>query len=222
MIHKWHTPLLPLVLGAAPFLVACGNEHQGPVVDQIPEAYDASPPTGPCGAVEQRHGIEGHDHVPICTSVRYGTTPPSSGSHYPVWAAFKVYDSAIPEGYWVHDLEHGAVVISYNCAAPRGGDGADSGTCASDVEAAHRMLDALPDDPLCTGLAQGVRHRTLLVPDPKLDVPFAASAWGWTLRAQCFDETTFRAFIDRHYAQGPENFCDQGAEISASVADCGG
>jgi hypothetical protein len=193
------------------------------VEDPIPEAFDASPPTGPCAAVEQRHGIEGHDHVPSCTTIRYGTTPPSSGSHYPEWAAFKVYDSAIPEGFWVHDLEHGAVVLSYNCALARSdGDASPAGDCASDVAAARRMIDSLPDDPLCTAAAEGVRHRIVLVPDPKLDVPFAASAWGWTLRARCFDEGTFRAFVDRHYAQGPEALCAQGADVSASVADCGG
>jgi len=193
-------------------LVACGNGGPtGPVRDPVPDAYDASAPMGPCAAVEQRFGIEGQDHVPVCTKVQYGTKPPSSGSHYPVWAAFKTYGSAIPEGYWVHDLEHGGVVISYHCP-----DG-----CASDVAAAQKMIDALPDDPLCTGLAEGVRHRVVLTPDPKLDVPFAASAWGWTLRARCFDPDAFREFFDRHYGQAPENFCNDGANVTASVEDCG-
>jgi hypothetical protein len=45
----------------------------------------------------------------------------------------------------------------------------------------------------------------IVSPDPTLDVPFAASAWGYTLRAQCFDRARFADFIQRHANQGPEN-----------------
>jgi hypothetical protein len=83
------------------------------------------------------------------------------------------------------------------------------------------MLDALPDDPECTALGQGVRHRVVMTPDPKLDVPFAASAWGYTLRAQCFDATAFDAFARAHYGQGPEDLCEQGSNITANAASCG-
>jgi len=168
---------------------------------------------GRCAAVEQRHGIEGQTHVAECSAVHYGTNPPSSGDHYPVWAAFEIYSNPIPEGYWVHDLEHGAVVLSYNC--PNG--------CDSDVAAAKDMLTALPADPLCLASGSSASRRSVMTPDPHLDVPFAASAWGYTLRAQCFDADVFRSFVTRHYGAGPEDLCADGLDLSNGVSQgCGG
>lgn len=140
--------------------------------------------------------------MPVCSPVEYRTKPPSSGNHYPFWAAYKAYATPVPEGFWVHNLEHGTIVISYNCPAG----------CASDVAAAAQMLAALPQDPECVSLGEGVYRRSLMTPDPKLDVPFAASAWGWTLRARCFDPVAFQAFALAHYNQGPEDLCNQGED----------
>jgi hypothetical protein len=62
-----------------------------------------------------------------------------------------------------------------------------------------------------------------MTPDPKLDVPFAASAWGFTLRASCFDADAFRSFATKHNASGPEPLCGDGIDLSTGVAaGCGG
>lgn len=174
---------------------------------------------GTCGAVVEQQGIEGANHVAVCTVIDYGTKPPSSGDHYPVWGAYKTYTSAIPEGFWVHDLEHGAVVLTYNCAVGQGG----ASECAGEVAAAQQMIDSLPQDPACVELAENVLRRVVMTPDPKLDVRFAASAWGWTLRANCFDATVFRAFAMAHYDMGPESFCNDGEDpIAAGLpSGCG-
>jgi len=180
----------------------------GPLVDGPPSA-----PTGPCNAVVQQRGIEGFTHVPECSYVEYGTKPPSSGNHYAIWAAFKTYGAPIPEGFWVHDLEHGGIVLSYNCP--------DEG-CASDIAAAQTLIDGQPDDPLCDSVGGAPRVRMTMTPDPNLDVRFAASAWGWTLRADCFDPTTFGAFVTAHYGHGREHACGQGLDVSSGLPDgCG-
>lgn len=197
-----------LVFGSAA-ASACNDD--GPAVDST--SYEASAPMGPCDAVEQRHAIEGQTHVPECSTIAYGTKPPSSGNHYDSWAAFKIYTNAIPEGYWVHDLEHGAVVISYNCA---------DGGCGADVSAAAEMLNSLPPDPVCLATST-VPRRTIMTPDPNLDVSFAASAWGYTLRAKCFDADVFRSFVMRHSGAGPENLCGDGVDLAKGLAPgCGG
>jgi hypothetical protein len=152
----------------------------------------------PSNCTKQAHATE-------CGLVSYGTKPPSSGNHYPIWAAYQQYTVALPEGYWVHNLEHGAVVMSYNCP-----DG-----CPDDVEAAGKMMSAFPDDPLCAELGGPVRHRLILTPDPALDVRFAASSWGWTLRANCFDADAFNAFATQHYGQGPEAICSDGKDFAS-------
>lgn len=160
---------------------------------------------GACTAVVAQHPDEGATHVDCLPVPTYRTNPPSSGNHYMIWADFKTYDTPVPWGHLVHALEHGAIVIVYNCP-----DG-----CPDEVARAQAMIDALPYplDPADVDVADGfacvapTKGRIILAPDPKLDVRWAASAWTWTLRSQCFDEDTFSAFARAHYAQGRENFC---------------
>lgn len=57
----------------------------------------------------------GREHVTDISKITYNTNPPTSGSHFPIWAKKGVYDRAISDGYLLHSLEHGYVVISYNC-----------------------------------------------------------------------------------------------------------
>lgn len=194
--------VLCLVLGSA-----CGKVASDEGEPDAP-SYAASALTGPCAAVVQQHAIEGRTHVPVCSGVEYGTKPPSSGNHYPIWAAYQNYTTAVPEGFWVHNLEHGTIVLSYNCP-----DG-----CYGDVAAAAQMLAGLPQDGECVSLGEGVYRRTLMTPDPTLDVRFAASAWGWTLRANCFDPVVFQAFAMAHYNQGPEDICENG-EVAPTCGD---
>lgn len=167
-----------------------------------------NPPAGPatlytgdggCTATIAHHPVEGCAHVACPQAVSYATVPPSSGDHYPYWPDFRTYTGPVPWGNLVHALEHGAVVISYNC--PEG--------CPDEVAAAQAFIDALPADPLCSGADP---RRVILVPDPTLpapDVRFAASAWTWTLRASCFLEDAFAAFVRDHYGQGREALCGE-------------
>lgn len=159
-----------------------------------------------CNVRIQSQPNGGHLHTPDCTPVTYASNPPSSGTHYPDWAMYKTYSAPVPWGFLVHDLEHGAVVVSYNCP-----DG-----CPDEVAQAQALIDALPRDPGCGGAAM----RTVLVPEPDLDVRWAASAWTWTLRADCFDGGAFASFITAHY-QGPdtEGACGGGIDLSP-VAWC--
>lgn len=57
----------------------------------------------------------GRDHVTDISSIEYNSNPPTSGSHFPVWAKKGVYDRVLSDGYLIHSLEHGYVVVSYNC-----------------------------------------------------------------------------------------------------------
>ena len=118
----------------------------------------------------------------------------------------------MPRGFTVHDLEHGAIVISYKCA----------GGCAADLAALQAFIDARPADPLCVA---PLKSRIVITPDPLLEVPFAAAAWGFALTSQCFDLPALGAFIDAHYGLAPENFCIDGVDVTAPdagiPADCG-
>jgi hypothetical protein len=173
----------------------------------VPVASTTDPRMAGCPAVapaplgEANHPSEGATHLVLCSTTCYATNPPSSGNHYPVWPVYKTYSAPVPWGFLVHGLEHGAVIVSYNC--PCG--------CADEVAAAQAWIDALPIDSQC-----GEPPRVVLAPDPDLDVRWAASAWTWTLRAQSFDPVAFQAFFTAHYNNGPEVICDGYTDGSAT------
>jgi hypothetical protein len=151
-------------------------------------------------------------HVATCSPLSFATNPPTSGPHYPIWAAYESYTEPVPRGFWIHDLEHGGVVIAYNCP----------GGCAAEVAAIESFVSGLPVDPLCS---PPVQRRVVVTPDPLLDVKFAAVAWGAALKADCVDTPALGAFVSAHYAKAPEDFCGDGIDPTnpdAGVpADCG-
>lgn len=184
--------------------LACSDEpvESGPtnVIATHPVAGSA------CGAVERAYTLAEPEHVANCTPIKYGSNPPSSGTHYGTWAAFREYETPIERGFAVHSMEHGAVIISYNCE-----------DCAGEVAAAKDLIFELGPDPLCCSPAGGCPtpvSRLILMPDPELDVRFAAASWGFTLKADCFEPEAFRAFVEAHRGQGPEPMCADGVDVS--------
>ncbi len=164
-----------------------------------------------CSVVVESHTLDAGIHVTECSHIDYSTNPPSSGMHYPVWAAYQAYDFPVPRGYWVHGLEHGAIVITYNCP-----DG-----CPDEVAEVEAFIQTLPIDPRC--IRDGLDRQVILTPDPLLDTRWAMSSWGYTLRAACVDEAAFGEFYEAHVAQGPEDICGGGLALSeATLApNCG-
>jgi hypothetical protein len=151
--------------------------------------------------VVEEHPPTSASHLAQCLPVSYDTNPPSGGTHYDAWAAFQNYDYVVPDGYLVHSLEHGAVVFWYNCP----------GGCPDEVERARVFIDGLPEDPLCA--ATSTPRRAILVPAPELDSRWAASSWGFTLTADCFDEAALGDFYAAHYGNGLEDFCTPGVVV---------
>jgi hypothetical protein len=78
------------------------------------------------------------------------------------------------------------------------------------VQTLQQAANTLPDDSLCAQAGEGIRVRTVITPDPLLDVPVAAAAWGWTYRAQCADLGSLVSFALAHYGQGREQLCTNG------------
>jgi hypothetical protein len=166
---------------------------------------------GACEAETKQQALAGGVHVVACSEIAYATNPPSSGEHYGTWADFGEYDFALPRGYWVHNLEHGAVVVTYHCP-----DG-----CYDELAAARAWLAALAPDSACPSGPP----RVLLVPDPELDVRWAASSWGFTLRSGCFDAAAFSEFYQAHAGQLPAPewmLCGAGVDFRADGSNtCG-
>jgi hypothetical protein len=160
--------------------------------------------TSMCQPVVNNYPLQPGIHVPVGTVITsWNSNPPSSGEHYPIWGKWNHTNNAsapLPRGYYVHNQEHGGVVLLYNC--PEG--------CPDEISAMQAIMADLPPDPLCA--APGVSTRTLITADPALPsgIRFAAAAWGFTYTADCFDVQSMRDFILAHYAQGPEDTCADG------------
>ena len=164
---------------------------------------------GACTTDIQQWPDEGATHVSCMSDVDYMTEPPSSGNHYICWAAYQTYTAPIPWGNLVHSLEHGAIVIVYNC--PEG--------CDADVANIQAFIDGLPPDSDCAPTLGKNRMILMPDPDPNLGVKFAASAWDWTLRADCFDPIAFRQFFDDHYDHRREIICSDGWQPADLCSD---
>jgi hypothetical protein len=162
---------------------------------------------GQCTTTIEGHPDEGFIHISCMDPTHYLTSPPSSGNHYTCWAAYRTYPAPIPWGNLVHSLEHGAIVIVYNCPAG----------CADDVANIQTFIDGLPLDTDCAPSLG--KDRIILMPDPTLQVRFAASAWTWTLHADCFDPAAFRQFFNDHYDHGREVICSDGWQPDQLCSD---
>jgi hypothetical protein len=128
-------------------------------------------------------------HVAIGTPIAYMSRPPVGGPHYPQWYPdYGLTDAPVAPGYWVHNLEHGAVVLLYRCA-----DG-----CPGLVVKLQALYDALPTD---------ARHgpaRLLITQYDDMDHPFAVVAWGRKFQMDQLDRDQVLAFYAAHIDRGPE------------------
>jgi hypothetical protein len=185
-------------------LASCGGNTSTPpdgsVADAGPRLDGPYFPEASCWVRIDSPPLQPGVHVPVGTDVTsWDSNPPSSGEHYPIWAAFQEFDAAVPRGFYVHDLEHGAVDFLYKCP--------DGGSCDAIVAGLRQARASLPDDPICD---PSIRVRTVITPDPLIDHPVAAATWGWTYNADCLDLPTLEAFAKEHYGQSPEIECANG------------
>lgn len=132
------------------------------------------------GAVETSMS-EGNGHVPVGTEVTYGHNPPTSGAHYGVWAASAVYTQAVDPRSFVHNLEHGWVVLLHRPDAP-----------AEQIALLRDFWAGPPEDPQCPGAS---KPRVLVSPAPDLPTVVAALAWTHALSVDTFTRETLDAFF---------------------------
>jgi hypothetical protein len=146
---------------------------------------------------EEQIANEGANHVDEGTELTFGHNPPASGDHYPVWTRFEAFDDEIvPPGYWVHNLEHGGIVLLY-------GPDAD----ADEIEALLELYDEVPEDPACD------HKRSVLTGDPDLNSTFAAVAWNYALTGDCLNPSQVLQFVDDHRGLAPEDVCSHGSYV---------
>lgn len=186
-------------LGFACLALGCGRQRPaaGPEDKCAPEVKEYPPGEG--------------GHTSFCEEQTWSTQPPNNGYHFSVHAEFKTYADSVPYGYLVHSLEHGGVVIGYNCP----------GGCPQEVAMAQAWIDSWPADPPNPACGRINCHpqparRFILAPDPRLPVRWAASAWGSTWKTDCLDTASLGVYARGHYRLGPEDLMgEDGVDFSS-------
>ena len=123
----------------------------------------------PRGASSQMRQVttEAATHVDEGSPLSYSHRPPSSGMHYgtlPQPQEYRMWDTPLTPGRWVHMLEHGAVVVLYRP------DLCDN-TC---VQALGQFYDSAPR----STLVGSIRHLAI-TPYQDMDHAIAVVAWGY-------------------------------------------
>lgn len=196
---------------AFPVFLAC-SEQNGELPPRRPaELLDEHRVEGSsCAATRREYELMPSSHVAACEPLTFVSNPPSSGDHYGQWAAFRTYTNPVPRGFWVHSMEHGAVVIAYSCTE-----------CEDEVAAAQEVVNAAGVDPACctTESCEVGSSRVILVPDPLLGTRWAAASWGHTLTADCFEPEPFADFLAERRGHGFEAVCADGVDLTVSPCD---
>jgi hypothetical protein len=184
-----------VALGFCALSWGCGDDRQRPAVDAALG--------GEAGACFQIGNFPVADaqwvHVAVGSAITWAHNPPTGGAHYPIWAAYRAYTTAVPRGYWVHNLEHGGIVLVYRPDAPA--------ALAAQLGDAYQMIQ---NDPYCAS-AGLLTKRALLTPDPDLADPIAVAAANWALQGTCVDASAILGFVAAHRNMARENICDDGA-----------
>jgi len=138
---------------------------------------------GACGGACTLENFQVNSRSHVADGVDYDYLPPVGGDHDPCWAPYGVHEEELAAENWVHNLEHGAIVLLYNC--PEG--------CPDEVG-------------VLSSVAASLAPSTVLVSSySDMDSRFAAVSWGWRMLLDCADDPSpFVDFYSGHFAQAPE------------------
>ncbi len=131
--------------------------------------------------------IQGVNHIGIGESHEpYNSKPPTSGPHYAEWVDAGLYDEIVPDEYLVHNLEHGYVIIWFDC------DQMTSDECQTTQDGIQTVIDYFDG------------YKVIGMPRRMEESPIALSSWGVLARLWAYDEDFIIEFIEEHQNQAPE------------------
>ena len=203
---KWFTSLVAIAgVGILGWWLFSGGEQVGELVED-----------------------QGREHVTDTRGFVYNSNPPTSGPHYAQWTKRGIYNEPIEDGYLIHSLEHGYIVISYDCTklqisnfqfsifkkiyAHEEGDEIPEGEPHPATESGQINDVGKWQSDECRGLKQQLQKfydqnknkRLVVVPRADLKTPIALTAWNRLLALGQWDEVKAKAFIAAWENKGPE------------------
>ncbi|MBI5358452.1 DUF3105 domain-containing protein [Candidatus Amesbacteria bacterium] len=127
---------------------------------------------------------QGRDHKPSTENDKfvYNSYPPTSGPHDVEWIKPGVYNSPQDKYKLIHSLEHGYIVIHYNCAT-------------TECELGKTLSEF--------GNKMGMKKLIVTI-DPQIKFPVVLTAWNRILEMKSFDEKLATNFVNSFRGKGPE------------------
>lgn len=169
-----------------------GSEWDAAAVNGYPYPVEMFPNEAPRASA--RHFAEGE--LEGYNAHDYGTEPPTSGKHLAELATPGVYDAVpVPNEVAVHNMEHGFVIVWYNCNA-------DLMLAPADCAEFGNSLAAIVQ-PLVSS-----NHNIVLTPHLTMEPRIALTAWQFMDVMDAVDKDRITAFIETfecHY--DPEETC---------------
>lgn len=126
-------------------------------------------------------------HKCMNETITYDYQIPTFGTHRPIWPVYGEY-LYVPAQRWIHNLEHGAVVLLYH-------------PCANKMQ-----LDEVRK------IVKQCLYRHVITASERLsaDRPFALLTWGKSFEFSVIDQTLVMEFIRSNALKGPEKVSRDG------------
>ena len=151
---------------------------------------------------------QGREHLSVGQGYDfYNSNPPTSGPHGPA-VDWGVHEEPVAKEAPVHNMEHGGVVIWYECSfvptrigVPRAGQATGRSVAGPACKELREKLASVVESALADG------KLVLMVPYQEMGHPIAMTAWRTLDTLDEFDAARIQAFID-HYERlfNPEGF----------------
>ena len=167
----------------------------------------AGPQPAPSVIASRHYPSQGHQgHQPgdlkRYANFRYSSDPPSSGFHREIFSSGFVNADPLPKVVQVHLLEHGNILLQYNCVCPR--------TSAALAEIAQefdsRLLPAGTSEPSPDQLknAEEGGLAVVVAPYPTMSHTIALTAWTRLTTMDSVNKADIISFINR-WLRDPDN-----------------
>lgn len=133
----------------------------------------------------QRFPIQGQQHIKLGqTHPAYNSDPPTSGWHYDTPLDSGFHEQPAADELVVHNLEHGHVVVFYDCSK------------LTDCQGTKDQLQKLAES--------YSNWKVTIVPRQNADAALAVAAWGRLDKLENYDEARIKDFISAWRDRGPE------------------
>lgn len=173
-----------LFLGATQPAYAC-EQLSTPAPSATPAPGSSAAPLG------QPQEDMGRRHIAVGSFAKYALCPPASGPHDSAEGAGPIQpryyakdDSVAPEG-WIHNLEHGGLVVLYRCGPS---DTCDDAT----AQTLRQFVSTFPASPVCNIPAGQISP--VVARFDQMSTPYAALVWGRILLLDTLDTNEILRF----------------------------